>query len=91
MLAFGSFLCSVLAGRSRVALKVSMDVRSVVFGPGLSPFGSFASITLVGELWYEASRESVWWEVISLCHVYVFVCQSGARCLRSLLEYSRDL
>ena len=58
-LAFGSFLCSVVAGRRRVALRVSMAVRSVVFGPGLSPLGSLASITLVGEMWYEASGRSV--------------------------------
>jgi hypothetical protein len=36
-----------------------MAVRSTVFGPGLSPLGSLASITLVGEMWYEASGESV--------------------------------
>ena len=30
VLGFGSFLCSVVAGRSKVALRVSMAVRSVV-------------------------------------------------------------
>jgi len=59
VLGFGSFLCSVVAGRSKVALKVSMAVRSVVFGPGSLPLGSLASITLVGEMWYEASGDSV--------------------------------
>ena len=59
MLGFGSFLCPVVAGRSKVALSVSMAVRSVVFCPGLSPLGSLASIKLVGEMWYEASGESV--------------------------------
>jgi hypothetical protein len=48
-------------------------------------------MTLVGEMWYEASGEAVWCEVISLCHVNVFVFYSGARCLRSLLEYTRGL
>ncbi len=59
VLGFGSFLRSVVAGRSKVAHRVSMAVRSDVFGPGLSPLGSLASITLVGEMWYEASGESV--------------------------------
>ncbi len=59
VLGFGSFLCSVVAGRSKGVLRVSMVVRSVVFGPGLSPLGSLASMTLVGEMWYEASGESV--------------------------------
>ena len=59
MLAFESFLCSVVAGRSRVEFRVYMAVRSAVFGPDLSPLGSFASITLVGEMWYVASGESV--------------------------------
>jgi len=40
VLGFGSFLCSVVAGRIKVALRVSMAVRSVVFGLGLSPLGS---------------------------------------------------
>ena len=50
VLAFGSFMCSVVAGRSNVALRVSMAVRSVVFGPGLSPLGSLASMALLGEM-----------------------------------------
>ena len=58
VLGFGSFLCSVVAGRSKVALRVSMAVRSVVFGPGLSPLRRLA-ISLVGEMWYEAAGESV--------------------------------
>ena len=68
-----------------------MVVRSVVFGPVLSLLGSLASMTLVGEMWYAAFRKAVWCEVISLCHVNVFISHSGARCLRSLLEYSRSL
>ena len=44
----GSFLNSVVAGRSRVALNVSREVRRVVLGPGVSPFGNLAMITLVG-------------------------------------------
>ncbi len=45
---FGSFLCSVVQGRSRVALRVSVDVLREIFLPGLYPLGSRASITLVG-------------------------------------------
>ena len=43
-----SFLSSVVAGRSKVALRVSREVPREVLGPGLSPFGSMAMITLVG-------------------------------------------
>ena len=48
VVSFGSFLSSKVAGRSRVALRVSREVRSEDLGPGLSPFGSLAIITLVG-------------------------------------------
>jgi len=44
----GNFLNSVDAGRSRVALRVSREARREVLGPGLSPFGNLARITLVG-------------------------------------------
>ena len=47
----GSFLSSELAGRSRVVLRVSREVQREVLGPGLSPFGSLAHITLVGWIW----------------------------------------
>jgi len=60
VLGFGSFLCSAVAGRSKVALKVFMAVRSDVFGPGVSPLRSLASMMLIGEIWYEASGDSVW-------------------------------
>ncbi len=43
-----SFLCSVLEGSSRVALRVSREVRRAVFGPVLSAFGSLAMDTFVG-------------------------------------------
>jgi hypothetical protein len=43
-----SFLCSVVAGRSSVAIRVSIDVRREVLGPGLPPFGNLAMITFVG-------------------------------------------
>ena len=50
VVSLGSFLCSVVDGRSRVALRVSRDVRRAVLGPVLSPFGSLAMSTFVGEM-----------------------------------------
>ena len=44
----GNFLSFVVAGRSRVAPRVSREVRREVLGPGLSPFRNLAIITLVG-------------------------------------------
>ena len=44
----GSFLNSVDARGRRVALTVCMEVRRDVLGPGLSPFGNLAMITIVG-------------------------------------------
>ena len=48
VVSLGSFLCSLVDGRSRVALRVSREVRREILGPCLSPFGSLAMITLVG-------------------------------------------
>ena len=48
VVSLGSFLSSVVAGRSRVAMRVSREVRREDSGPGLSPFGSLAMITMVG-------------------------------------------
>ena len=50
VVSLGSFLCYVVAGRSSVALKVSREVRRAVLGPVLSPFGSLATNTTVGEM-----------------------------------------
>ena len=44
----GNFVYSVIAGRSKVALRVSREVRREVLGPSLSSFGTLAIITLVG-------------------------------------------
>ena len=46
----GSFLYSMLEGSSRVALRVSREVRRAVFGPVLFAFGSLAMSTFVGEI-----------------------------------------
>ena len=50
VLSLGSFLCSVVAGRSSVALRVSREVRRAVLGPVLSPLGSLVMSTYVGEM-----------------------------------------
>ncbi len=50
VVSLGSFLCSVAEGNSRVALKVSREVRRAVFGPVVSTFGSLAMSTFVGEM-----------------------------------------
>ena len=43
-----SFLSSVVSGRSKVALRVSWEVRREDLGPSLSPFGNMAMMMLVG-------------------------------------------
>ena len=48
VVSLGSFMCFVVARRSSVALRVSMEVRRAVLDPVLSPFGSLAIITFVG-------------------------------------------
>ncbi len=49
---FGSFLCSVLAGRRRVALRVLIAVLNCCLGLYLCPFGSFDITAAVGWIWY---------------------------------------
>ena len=51
VVSLGSFLSSEVAGRSRVALRLSREVRREVSGPGVSPVGSLAMITLVCWIW----------------------------------------
>ena len=51
VVSLGSFLSSVVAERSRVALRVSREVRRGVLGPDLSPVGSQTMMTLVGWIW----------------------------------------
>ena len=51
VVSLGSFLSSVVAGRSRVALRVSKKVRIEALGPGLSSLGSLVMMTLVGWMW----------------------------------------
>ena len=51
VVSLGSLLSSEVAGRSRMALRVSRQIRREVLGPIVSPFGSLAMITLVGWIW----------------------------------------
>ena len=48
VVSLGNFICSIVAERSRVALRESREVRREVLEPGLSPFSNMAMITLVG-------------------------------------------
>ena len=48
VVSLGSFLCSVVEGRRRVARRVSSEVRRAVFGPVLSAFGSLDMSASVG-------------------------------------------
>ncbi len=50
VLSLSIFLCFVVAGRSRDALRVSREVRKAVLGHVLSPFGSLAMSKFVGEM-----------------------------------------
>ena len=50
VVSLGSFLCSVVEGRSRVAISVFREVLRAVFGPVLSAFGSLDRSTSVGEM-----------------------------------------
>ena len=50
VVSLGSFLCSVVEGRSSVALKLSREVRRAVLGPVLSAFESLDRNTSVGEM-----------------------------------------
>ena len=51
VVSLGSFLCSVVEGRSSVARSASSEVRRAAFGPGLLAFGSLAMSTVVGDMW----------------------------------------
>ena len=51
VLSLGSFLSSVVAGRSKVAVRVSSEVRRDVLGYGLCAFGILAMISLVCWIW----------------------------------------
>ena len=50
VVSLGNLLCSVVAGRSSVALRVSREVRRAVLGPVLSPLDSLAMSAFVGEM-----------------------------------------
>ena len=48
VISLGTFPSSVVDGKSKVALRISMEIRREVLGPYLSPFGNLAMITLLG-------------------------------------------
>jgi hypothetical protein len=83
VVSLGSFLSSEVAGRSRVALRVSREVRKEILGPGLSPFGSLTMITMVGWIW--SMLTLLEWRCIamSLFQSCSPSSQRGARCLSS--------
>ncbi len=80
-----SFRCSVEAGRSRMALRVSNEVRIEIMGPRLSALGSLAKMTLVGWMWSVLSSLGWRFIVMCLCRLCSPNSQSGARCLSSFL------
>ena len=51
VVSLGSFLSSVVAGRSKGALMISREVQREDLGPSLSPFGTLAMMTMVGWIW----------------------------------------
>ncbi len=85
-MSFGNFLFSVLAGWRRVALRVFIAVLSCSLGLVLLPFGSFSIVARVGWMWYVVASLGSCVLVIREFHWVTPVSQSGARCLRSLLE-----
>jgi hypothetical protein len=82
----GNFLCSVPASCRSVALRVFIAVLSCILGLVLMPLGSLASITSVGWMWYVCIVLEVCFLGSISSYAHVPVSQSGARCLRSLLE-----
>ena len=52
LVSVGNFLCSVVAGKSSVARRVSREVRRAVLGHVLSPLGSLAMSAFVGAMWW---------------------------------------
>jgi hypothetical protein len=64
----GNFLSSLVVGRSRVAMSVSREVRRAILGPGLSPFGNLAMITLV--TWICRVYSSLVWRcIVRICSI----------------------
>jgi len=67
-----------------MARRVSIEMRKAVLGLGLSPFGSFAKMALVGWMWRASSLGFWCWAVMKVFHLKVFSSHRGVRCLRSL-------
>ena len=82
----GSFLCSVSASCRSEALRVFITVLSCNLGLVLMPLGILANRISVGWMWYVCVVLEVCFLVSIFSHAHIPVSQSGARCLRSLLE-----
>ena len=65
----GSLRCSVPARRSRVGRRVSMAVRSCIFGLVHLPWGSLARMASVGCMWYVKVAGEVCLMVSRLFHL----------------------
>ncbi len=85
-MSLGSVLFSVLAGWRRVALRVFIVVLSCSLGYVLLPLRSFAIVAGAGWMWYVSIPSGLCVLVSREFHWVTPVSQSGARCLRSLLE-----
>ncbi len=85
-MSFGSVLFSVFSGWRRVALRVFIAVLSCSLGLVLMPLGSFAIVAGVGWMWYVVVPLGLCVLVMREGHWVIPLSQSGARCLRSLLE-----
>ena len=65
----GSLRCSVPAGGSRVDRRVSLTVRSCIFGLVLLPWGSLARMASVSCMWYVKAAGDVCLMLSRLFHL----------------------
>jgi hypothetical protein len=87
LVSLGNFPSRVIAGRSKVALRVSREVQREFLGPGLSPFGNLIMLTLMS--WICRVWSTLVWRCIVRSLFYLCSPSSyrGATCFRSFLEY----
>jgi hypothetical protein len=91
VVSLGSSMCSVVGGRSSVALRVSKEVRRAVLGLVLSPFGNLAMSTFVGGM-CRVYCYFVWCcFVMRLFQLFRPSSHRGAKCLSILSEYCMGL
>ncbi len=87
VVSLGSFMCSVVAGSSSVALRVSREVRRAVLGHVLSPFVSLSMSTFVAGMCRVYCCFVLCCIVMSLFMLFSPSSHRGAKCLSILLEY----